>query len=39
MVFSWPEYLPFQDIARLRDSQEIIVSERPGFRSTTSSSM
>jgi peptide/nickel transport system substrate-binding protein len=26
------EYLPFQDIARLRDSQEIIVSERPGFR-------
>lgn len=26
------EYLPFQDIARLRDSPEIVVSERPGFR-------
>jgi peptide/nickel transport system substrate-binding protein len=26
------EYLPFQDIARLTDSQEVVVSQRPGFR-------
>jgi peptide/nickel transport system substrate-binding protein len=26
------EYLPFQDIARMRASKDIVVSEKPGFR-------